>query len=77
METDDDQKYLEACLRTFNRLACKIDEMNSKLMHIIEDLREVYLKNKYDVRDDLDSYWKYYEKQDDPGEDDEEELSYR
>lgn len=77
METDKEQKDLEACLRTFKRLAYKIDEMNTKLTHIIEDLREVYLKNKYDVRDDLDHFWKDYEKHDQPDEDDEDEPSYK
>ena len=48
METNNNQKDLEACLRTFRRLAYKIDEMNSKLTHIIEDLREVYFRKAFE-----------------------------
>ena len=49
METNENHKDLEACLRTFKKLAFKIDEMNTKLTHIIEDLRQVYFRNQFDV----------------------------
>ena len=48
METNQNHKDLEACLRTFRKLAFKIDEMNTKLTHIIEDLREIYYKKTFD-----------------------------
>ena len=44
MKTDNSQKDLEACLRTFKRLAYKIDEINTKLTHIIETMREQYIE---------------------------------
>jgi hypothetical protein len=70
METNNNQKDLEACLRTFRRLAYKIDEMNSKLTHIIEDLREVYLRKSFEEPYSEDTFFEEYNKHDQPDDDD-------
>jgi len=73
MKTDSNQKDLEACLRTFRNLAYKIDEMNTKLTHIIENMREQYIKRKYDEPDDDNlRFFDKYDKYDRPDNDNEE-----
>jgi len=69
METQNNQNDLEACLRTFKRLAYKIDEMNTKLTHIIEDLRQVYMKSHFELPGQPDPFWQEYEKHDRPDAD--------
>jgi hypothetical protein len=71
MKTDSNQKDLEACLRTFRNLAYKIDEMNTKLTHIIENMREQYIKRKYDEPDDDLKFFDKYDRYDQPDTDDE------
>ena len=66
METNNNQKDLEACLRTFKRMIYKIDEMNSKLTHIIEDLREVYFKRSFEEPYSNDKFFEDYNKHDQP-----------
>jgi hypothetical protein len=69
MKTDTNQKDLETCLRTFKNFTYKIDEINTKLTHIIENLREQYIKRKYDEPDDDNSFFDKYDR---PDNDDEE-----
>jgi len=73
METNENHKDLEACLRTFKKLAYKIDEINTKLSHVIERLREQHIKNLFDESNSNQSFFKEYEKHDQP---DEEDLDY-
>ena len=71
METDPNQKDLEACLRTFRRLAFKIDEMNTKLTHIIEKLREQHIQRLFEEPMQNDhKFFEEYDKYDQPDEDD-------
>ena len=70
METDTNHQDLEACLRTFRKLAYKIDEMNTKLTHIIERLREQHVQRLFEEPMDRDRrFFEAYEKHDQLDED--------
>ena len=45
MRTEKQQKDLESTLRTFRNLVDRFDDMDKKLNHIIENLREQYLRS--------------------------------
>jgi len=64
METNQNQKDLEACIRTFKKLAYKIDEMNTKLTHIIDNLREHAIKKQFEEPEPYKKFFEEYDKYD-------------
>jgi len=73
METNENQKDLEACVRTFKKLAYKIDEINTKLTHIIERLREQHIQKLFDESDPNQAFFQEYKRQEQL---DDEDLNY-